>query len=272
MHLKKQDADLFFELTWSLHFFVNQQTQQFPDIQTLKDYKDNLTTEDKKIISDTFFNTPKLIDQYLEKNPDNFNKEKLQIIREWKQCIQGTFYIERYLKKYAIFIDENNTVYSVIGLYEGFDEIFHKSHLPLLTKTTLLPFKGKLVYDGLMRSYNIHFGRNKKSSLKETYMRAKQNDNIIDTFDKKPAVSKKSKSLTRNHSPEIKQLLSISKKLKGGVNQPIINSPTFSLLKAAIELTDQAVTQQAKTNELYRTIRKLDRARNKLVTILDRME
>ena len=271
MHLTTQDADLFFELTWSLQFFVNQQIKKFPDIQTVKEYKNTLASEDKGIIKDTLYTSPHFFDDYIAKNPDNFNQEKLEVIRAWKQFVQGKFQIERFLKKHAIFIHENNSVYAVVGLYDGFDEMIHKSHLPTLVEATLLPFKGKLVYDGLLRSYNIHFGRNTKAELKEDYMRAKQNGRIIDSFDKKSKTTQQAITTT-HYSKEIKDLLRISKKLRGGASQPLLNSPVFSLVKAATELADQAVIKQANINDIYQTIRKLDRARNKLITILDRME
>lgn len=271
MHLTKQDADLFFELTWSLQFFVNQQIKEFPEIQTVEEYKNTLASEDKGIVKDSIYASPHFIDDYLNKNPDNFNEEKLEIIRSWKQFVRGKFYIERFLKKHAILVSENDSVYAVIGIYDGFDEMIHKSQLPLFVETTLLPFKGKLIYDGLLRSYNIHFGGNTKSNLKEDYMRAKQNGRIIDSLNKTPKATKKAIT-TKNYDKDIKDLLRISKKLRGGANQPILNSPVFSLVKAATELADQAVIKQSDVNEIYRTLHKLDRARNKLVTILDRME
>ena len=57
--------------------------------------------------------------------------------------------------------------------------MFPRSYLPVYIKTVLLPFKDKIIYDGLMQTYNIHFGGGIKRSLKETYMKAKQNGKII---------------------------------------------------------------------------------------------
>lgn len=270
MHLSEQDAELFFELTWSLQFFINKKTGEFPDIQTTEDYRD-LSMEDKGTIRSTLYDSLELIDEYIAENPDDYDKNKLEIVSGWKQVVQGKFFIERYLKKHAMFISEDDEVYAVLGLYEGFDNMIHKSHLPLFTKTALLPFKGRIVYDGLLESYSIHFGGGTKSSLKETYMRAKQNGKIVNSFDKKTKSIKK-KVNTKNYSKEISQLQAIAKKLRGGAGQPVLNSPAFSLLKAAIELADQTVVNQKDIDTVYDTIGKLDRARNKLVTILDRME
>ena len=183
--------------------------------------------------------------------------------------MQGKFHIERYLKKHAIFIAEDSTVYAVSGLYQGFDEMTHKSYLPLLCETVLLPFKGKMVYDGLIKSYSVHFGGGIKSSLKDTYMRAKQNGKIIESLESKNI---KKKTPFRDYKKEIDALKKISKTLRGGANQPALNSPTFSLLKAAIELSEKSLEKQTDYEEVYKAIRKLDRARNKLVKTLDFMD
>ena len=84
-------------------------------------------------------------------------------------------------------------MYGVLGLFQGFDEVVPRSHLPLYIQTVLLPFKEKIVYDGLFRTYNIYFGGGIKRSLKESYMRAKQNNRIIESFEptKKGSQNKK---------------------------------------------------------------------------------
>ena len=270
MNLTKEDADLYYELTWSWQFFINKKTKQFPDIATVEDYCD-LSVEDKIIIRDLCYERSDLFEEYLQSNPDNFNAEKLAIMRQWKTPVPGKFRIERYLKKHAIFIAENEKVYAVSGLYDSFDKIVHKSYLPLMCKTSLLPFKRKIVYDGLMQSYAIHFGGGIKSSLKDIYMRAKQNDRIIESFEDTPKNIKQTVAF-KNYGKEIDALKKISKTLRGGENQPPLNSPTFSLLKAAIELSEQSLEQQIDYEEIYKAIRKLDRARNKLVKTLELME
>jgi hypothetical protein len=40
---------------------------------------------------------------------------------------------------------------------------------PTLLETTLLPFEGKIIYDSLLRGYNVYFGSGIRSSLNETY-------------------------------------------------------------------------------------------------------
>jgi hypothetical protein len=274
MKLTTEEVNLFFELTLSLHLFVNTKLNIIPDIQSLDDYTD-LPQESKYQVRERIYDQPDLIDDYISKNPDQLNDEKLGIVRQWKHFVRGQFYIERFLKDYAIFIDEDK-VYGVLGLYQGFDEFFHKSHLPTCIQTVLLPFRGKIVYDGLMQSYNVFFGSGIKRSLKEDYMKAKQNGRIITALEdgqaKQSATAKKSPQKSKDWSTEIEQLVAISKKLKGGNGQPMINSPAFSLVKASIALANDALQDPSNFNALLKDLQKVERAAKKVEDTLYRMD
>ena len=71
----------------------------------------------------------------------------------------GQFYVFRELKKYTVFLSTTNPAiaYGVLALSQPFEDLIGP-YLPVLTQTVLLPFKDKIVYDGLMSSYNISFG------------------------------------------------------------------------------------------------------------------
>ena len=270
MKLSKQDADLFFQLMWSLQFYVNGKFNINPDVNSVENYTE-LAQEDKMIVREKLFAHPNLINEYIALNPDGLDKDKLFIIEGWKSFVKGEFHIERYLKNHAIFIG-GEKVYAVVALYEGFEEMIHKSYLPLYTKAVLLPFKGKIIYDGLMQSYNVSFGGGIKRSLKETYMKAKQNDRIITSLEENNVTSKKVEIQTKDWSQEIKELSSLAKKLSGGSNQPVINSSIFSLIKSSIELANKAVVESREFNELNNELKKVSKSVEKIKTILYRMD
>lgn len=270
MKLSKQDADLFFQLMWSLQFYVNGKFNIKPEINSVDSYID-LAQEDKITVREKLFESPNLIDEYIALNPDRFDQNKLSIIEGWKGFVKGDFHIERYLKNHAIFIG-GEKVYAVVALYEGFDEIIHKSYLPLYSKAVLLPFKGKIIYDGLMQSYNVSFGGGIKRSLKETYMKAKQNDRIITSLEENDVTSKKVEIQTKDWTHEIRELSSLAKKLKGGSNQPIINSSIFSLIKSSIELANKAIVESSEFDELNKELKKVSKSVRKIEMILYRID
>jgi hypothetical protein len=57
--------------------------------------------------------------------------------------------------------------YGVLALSQPFEDLIGP-HLPVLTRTVVLPFKGVIVYDGLMSSYNISFGPGIRRGLNES--------------------------------------------------------------------------------------------------------
>ena len=153
MKLSEQEAKLFFQLMWSLQFYVNHRLKIHPKIQSVDDYADS-SAEQKVKVREALYENLKLIDSFVQENPQNFSKENLETVSNWKNFIRGQFFIERLLKKYAVFIQEDK-VYGVLGLSQSFDELTYHSNLPLYVDTILLPFKNKIIYDGLLGFQNI---------------------------------------------------------------------------------------------------------------------
>jgi len=270
MKVSHKDAKLFFDLMWALQFFVNQKYKIKKNIRTLDDYY-NCPMEIKFEVRTKLFEDTKNIDLFIEKNPQNFSKEHLAIVESWKTFIKGSFQIERFLKKKAIFISEDN-VYGVLGLYQSFDEMIHKSRLPMYVETVLLPFKGKIIYDGIFQAHNIYFGGGTKRRLRECYMIAKQNNCIIDSFDLNKEKESKKKIQHRDWTSELQELADKAKELKGTNTSPAIYSPAFSLIKASIEFGQKAVSDESDLDELYKYFKKVKRAFDKTSTVLDRQQ
>lgn len=274
MKLNTQEAELFFELTWALQFFVNRKKEIIPDIHSIQDFKE-LPQERRFQVREALYESPELIDAYVAQNPDGFDSEKLGIIKQWKDFIYDDFHIERYLKNYAIYIGTKGKVFAVLALHQDFDEMFPRNYLPMYVKAVLLPFKGRVIYDGFLQSYNIHYGGGMKRSLKEAYMRAKQNEKIIHTLEEDQITGNKAvKSAVRakDYSKELEQLSIIAKKLKGGAGQPVINSSVFSLVKASIQLAEHTLLDPSDVYALMKEVRKVDRATAKIENILHRIE
>ena len=94
--------------------------------------------------------------------------------------IFGKFFVFRELKKYTVFLttEEPAVAYGVLALSQPFEELIGP-YLPVLTQTVLLPFKGMIVYDGLMSSYNISFGPGIRRNLNESFKEAKARHGIV---------------------------------------------------------------------------------------------
>jgi len=178
--LSKADADMFYRLMWSLQHFVNTKLRIVPEANSVSEYA-KYKMEDKLKVRKALLADKKLIEEFVRANPEGFSSDDLTIISGWRNFVSGRFYIERFLKKYAVFI-QCEEVYGVLGIYESFSEMAHPSYLPLCVNAVLLPFKGRIIYDGILEPYNVMFGRNIMGELKEIYMTAKNEKRIIETI------------------------------------------------------------------------------------------
>ncbi|MEE9188292.1 MAG: hypothetical protein V3U36_02905, partial [Anaerolineales bacterium] len=138
------------------------------------------------------------------------------------------------------------------------------------TKAVLLPFKGKIIYDGILQGYNVSFGGGIRSDLKETYMTAKQNGRIIDSFEPDKRAEKKKPS--KDWRPIIDKVSLEVMKFKSSSGAPPIQGPAFSLVKASIEFTKTAVHTPDDLDELWKSLKRVERSIRKAETTLFRAE
>lgn len=115
-----------------------------------------------------------MIDSFVRENPLNFADDELKTIKDWRDFVQGTFYIFRYLKRYIIFLDwsEPPKAYGVLALNTPFEEIFGP-YLPIMVEAVLLPFEDKIIYDSTFLPYSITFGGRIRRSLNDAHQEAK---------------------------------------------------------------------------------------------------
>jgi hypothetical protein len=139
-----------------------------------------------------------------------------------------------------------------------------------MVQAVLLPFKGKIIYDGLMSGYNIYFGSGIRSDLNEVYMTAKQNRRIITTLEPELAkLARKPKKSARDWRPEVDVLVEQTEAMKGG---PAVQSSAFSLLRASAKLAQVAVRDPDDLDELWRLERRVRTALSRFQTVLSRAE
>ena len=269
MKLSSRQADLFFELMWALQFFVNQKLGILPSVNTLKEYI-SCSMEEKLKVREELYKNEQLIDLFVKENPIKFSEDRLLIVSTWKDYVKGNFYIERFLKKHAIFISNENRVYGVCGLHQRFDEMIHPSRLPLFVQAVLLPFSDKVVYDGLFQAYDVHAGTGVRGHLKEIYMIAKQNNSIIERFELRPLLGQPEVQVLKDWESEIKVLCEKARGLKAGSKDPLIYGAAFGLVKASLESAQIVVSHSGDSNALHKSLKKVQRQLNKAYTVIRR--
>ena len=86
--------------------------------------------------------------------------------------------------------------YGVLALADPFEELVGP-YLPRLIHAVLLPFKDKIIYDGLLSGHNITFGGGVKRRLNEEYKEAKEAFGIITSLPEGELPPKKPKTQTK---------------------------------------------------------------------------
>lgn len=260
MKLSVEDAHLFFKLMMPLLAFVNNKLKILPDVSTSKDLEKAPLEEIVKV-REALYENINLIDSFIDQNPEDVPLKDLAIVAKWKDFLKADFYIERYLKHYAVFISDKNKVYAVLSLRDSFDDLIPSYALPIRVKTVLLPFQDRIVYDGFLAHYNIFFGGGIKEDLKHIYLKAKKRETIIFSLDPDSPANKAEKPSkpAKNWKPLIKELTEKASKLRGGSGQNEFLSPTFSLIKASLELADLVTEKDFKAEEVYKCFDKIER-------------
>ena len=179
MKLSEEDVELFYKLHPALLFYANQRKGVLRDVTTMEEFIE-LPIEEKNKVREALYKHPKLIDSFVRKNPFNFSQDELEIVKSWKNFVKDEFYLFRYLKKYAIFLDDSSPpkAYGVLALKSDFQDMVGP-WLPVFLKAVLLPFKGQIIYDSILIPYPVSFGPGIRRDLKEAYQEAKARFGII---------------------------------------------------------------------------------------------
>lgn len=266
MTLSPNDGKLFYELMWKLQYYVNQKRGFHKNISSLEVYA-NLPSKTKMKARDELWKTPELIESYAQENPDALPAEELAIIRKWKSFVKGSFFILRHLKAGSIFIKDNQ-VYAVHGIQDPLDEVIPSYALPRMVEAILLPFKGQIIYDGLLAGYSIHFGGGIRSDINHTYKVAKQKNRIITTLEPglaTPIIIKPKKNI----APQLKDVSAALTKLKS--DSPLQNS-ALALARASIELSLADAQGTLAPDEINTQARKIFKTSKRLLDLLDIMD
>jgi len=180
MLLDPHELDLFFRLHRALMFFVNQRLEVIPDKVSSPEEFAILSPEVRLKVRDALLGNLDLIESFAAGKPHSFSEDELDIVRSWRHLVHGNFYVFRELTKYTVFLSNTSPsiAYGVVALSQPFEELIGP-YLPVLTKTVLLPFGNKIVYDSLMSSFNISFGPGIRRGLNESYKEAKMRQGIV---------------------------------------------------------------------------------------------
>jgi len=231
MQLPLEDVEQFFRLHRSLMFFVNRRLKVIDEEVATPEVYSGFPPEARLKVHQALLDHIDLIDAFADENPFRFSDEDLIIVRSWKHLVTGAFYAFRQLQDHMILLSSTEPVvaYGVVALFDPFEAIVGP-YLPRMIKTTLLPFKGRIVYDGLVTGYNISFGGGIKRRLNEDYKEAKERSGIVTSL---PASAGMSHPAKREAVIGKRATGAVTK--RGGSKAPVSTKPAYDRIVA---LTD----------------------------------
>lgn len=168
--LSQKDAKLFYKIYFGLLEFTN---DKYNIKKGLKIYGKNgiNPSEIYEIVEKLWENKNTIIPEFCQKNPFKFNSEELEITKKFKNGIRDIFVIAKYEKEYTAVMCKDKT-YMIKGLNDNIDNVVNYKDLPSAGRTTIMPFKDVLIYDGIFAEYGIKMGIGFEKIIKEEYSKA----------------------------------------------------------------------------------------------------
>lgn len=281
MMLSPPDAAQFLALYGALRFYANQQLKVFPGV-TSRAALEKRPLEDTITLRDALFDHPELIESFVADNPERLGADELTLVASWTRFVRGDFFLLRYLKRYAVFLDSGTPAkaYGVLGLTQPIQDICPPEFLPVYVQTVLLPFKGRIVYDGLARSSAITFGPGVRRDLAETYRAIRENEGVIESLEPasaaagavapagRPGQRAKPGQSADERLAVLDRMQQDAERLRGASSP--LESRAFSLLRAAVALARAVVAEPEDSAALARHIRRTGTSLTQLANTLDR--
>jgi hypothetical protein len=180
MLLSQEEAFHFISLQKALMSFVDLARAKRPSDTYDTDSFGRLSMEDRLAARDHLLKRRDLLDAFIKQNPARLTPDDLAIVDAWHDMIPGEFFVLRELKKYAIFLSSGDdpVAFGVLGLTDNIAQVLGHN-LPAHVNTILMPYKNRIVYDGLMSSHNVIFGPSFRRSLNEALKKAKARRGIV---------------------------------------------------------------------------------------------
>ena len=181
MILPPQDGKDFFEIALPLLAWVKKRSKKAKATLRKGHNKKRSEAEEAHILWNAIWERPNLLNQYLAQSGGVLPGETKRVLSEWRnEFVPGPFIVERYLEEGAVFISiRDGRVYLVSGITSEIEESLPGDALPRQAQTTLMPFKGHLIYDGTMETEPHPVGKEGVKTLNEVYQNAKRQGRII---------------------------------------------------------------------------------------------
>jgi hypothetical protein len=244
MILSATEATDFFALLGALDTFANRRLGIVPG----PDDPERMATADmsqRHAIRSKTWSTPALIDDFIRDNPFDLPEHQLADARGFRHAVRGRFFVERILKKHAIFVstsESSSRVFAVEGLTERIDELLSRTSplgVAALLDAVILPYRGRLVWDGLSNVLPMRFGPGIRASFRTAYARAKDRGEVILAIGEPSRAPVLPRTKARDWKQAVGHIVAAAHAL--GKTDTALQTAAFALLKQSASLASAAI-------------------------------
>jgi hypothetical protein len=275
MILDPDEAKRFFDLWLCMDAYVNRCAKVVAGVETPEQMR-RCSAEEVSDIRKHLWARRELLADFVRENPFGLSPEELHDVEQFRHAVQGTFYVERCLKDYAVFVSAgggDHRVYAVHGLTERVDDVLSRATglgYAALVDTVLLPLRGRIVWDGLVGVQNMSFGPGIRRAFRDTYLRAKDRKEIIVSLDQGPRAlpMPRQKTKIRNSLPSLDRIVREAETL--GKPETTLQVAAFRLLKLSAQIARLGLVGSAQSPELAQCLPKAGRALKQVIEAVQR--
>lgn len=157
MRLSDEEAKTFYDAWGALLWWVNEQKKLVPPLPRRPRPDLPIPAERAAKVRDALWEDPELLREFTAKNPAGLDRSLIELVASWKHRRRGDYMVWRHYRTHTLLMGGSGKGFAVLGLYSTWDEILPQAP-PVMVRAVLLPFGDRIVHDGLVASYNIHFG------------------------------------------------------------------------------------------------------------------
>jgi hypothetical protein len=242
MYLTKKQADKFYKIFHSLIFYTIEEFNMLDDPSVpggKKPYTDYFATE----VANTIWADSSIIDKYVKDNPEKLNSDELRIVSEWKHHVSGLFYMVKHTGGRTVML-QDGYAFGIVGISEDIAEMCPE--LPMAVEVTLLPFEGKIVYDGAFAFYSFSFGPGIKKEIENELKEIATKGSIVTTESDFIETAKQIADEKRSEKAKSEKETVTSKKKTDGDIPEIVNESDNSHMGILSGLPDEEREQAIK--------------------------
>jgi hypothetical protein len=159
----------FYFLTWTLLFYVSRQLDNLPRPISPDAIQFGPDAQWAKL-RDALYDNPTLFDRYADANPEGLPAELLDEVRSWRHFLRSDFVYYKSIAKHAVFLEGKPPylAYGVLAPNKPIEQVLGRQP-PVPVSTVLLPFRGRIVYDGRIASWPVDLGPGIRAVLADSY-------------------------------------------------------------------------------------------------------